>query len=151
MKKAIKAAAGHGLASYFGREVDFSPDVHTMILASYYANKLDLAAVSRDLHIPFKQLVQWRKTDANLARDLDIVEEILHEEINGQFMARVMDPADNYAGWKIFYLKSRDPRYQDKAKKREVVLSIRDSAFEPAPQKVLAQEAATEVIDAVTD
>lgn len=151
MKKTLKAVPQFSFASYMGPDVPYSEETKTAVLVSYYTNKCDLSAVSRELKIPFKQLKHWTLTVPDFARDLSYVEDILHEEAHGLLMRKVLDPNTNYPAWLIFYMKNRDARYQEKAKKRELEITVKDSTFDTSPRQILVSEAKREAIEAATD
>ena len=114
---------------YKGHKTEYTPELHASIIRAYYRSKGNMAQTSRITQVPYGRIMKWRAQYPDFDRELREVWEILVEEVHGLYMERVMNPETHMPAWQIYFLKTHDPRYQEKPKQKQVQITITDDTL----------------------
>lgn len=109
------------------------------ILVKYYEHKGSMVPVCKELGVSYGSIKAWRAEFPEFGMAMQTVEQIIADEVHEQFMERVMTLDERNPAWKIFFLKSHDPRYADARKPQNPVqinINIGDDTFRKLPEEV---------------
>jgi hypothetical protein len=110
-------------------EIDWSEDTKDRLIEEIYACHGVLGVACGRLGLSWDAVQKKIERDPELRRSVAWVRAFVNQEIEYQYMQRVLDPSERNPAWKIFYMKHKlEDFYEGKAAPNPINILISDSA-----------------------